>query len=363
MATLLPDVGYPNNLDPRQQIRIEDLDSITRAPLPWNRFDGATVMISGAGGFLGSHLAETLLHRNELAGVARTQVIGLVRDAARAEVRFARYAGRTDLQLLVQDVTTPVSHPGPVDFVIHAASNASPVHYSKDPVGTHLANTLGTYNLLRLATERSCKAFLFISSGDVYGDISRDNQLISEETFGALDPVLIRSCYGESKRAGENLCACWIRQYGLSTGIARLSHTYGPGIALDDGRVFADFVACALAGRDIVLTSDGTARRPFCYVTDAVIGLFTILLLGGPGQAYNLANDEATISIAELAGIVANCVPQHGIKPVFDLAARPADYLPSPLPGGLVDTRKLRSLGWRPTIPPQLGFSRMIRSY
>jgi nucleoside-diphosphate-sugar epimerase len=237
------------------------------------------------------------------------------------------------------------------------------MHYSKDPAGTHLANTLGTYNLLRLATERDCRAFLFVSSGDVYGALPGNLPVISEGTFGALDPMLVRSCYGEGKRAGENLCACWTHQYGLATKVARLSHTYGPGIALDDGRVFADFVACAIAGRDIVLTSDGTARRPFCYVTDAVVGLFTIMLLGGSGEAYNLANDEATISIAELARIVAECVPEAGIKAVFDASSRPAGYVPSPLRGGLVDTGKIRALGWRPSVSPSIGFSRMIASY
>jgi UDP-glucuronate decarboxylase len=347
----------------RNRITTQDLNSIVRADLPWSNFDGATVMVSGAAGFIGSHLVETLLYRNEVNANAKTSIIALARSGARAAKRYAAYAGRKDLHILVQDIVSPVEYSGNVDYVIHAASNATPQRYSADPVGTHLANTLGTYNLLELASKRGSRSLLFVSSGDVYGVVPGTNPLISETTFGELDPMEIRSCYGESKRAGENLCACWTHQHGMPTHVARLSHTYGPGVALDDGRVFADFVACAVAGKDIVLTSDGAATRPFCYVTDAMIGLFTILLRGKPGQAYNLANDEATISIAELAMIIADCVPESGIKPVFDLSARPPGYVPSKILGGSIDTRKLRSLGWKPTVTPKIGFGRMIESY
>jgi UDP-glucuronate decarboxylase len=352
-----------NSIAARHRVVTEDLNTILGGDLSWSKFDGVTVLVSGASGFIGSHLVETLLYRNDVVGAAKTTVVALARNHSRVAARFAAYVGRKDLHILTQEVISPTEYSGQLDYVIHAASNASPMHYTSDPAGTHLANTLGTYNLLRLASERGCRSFLFVSSGDVYGATQGDASLISEDTFGTLDPMLIRSCYGESKRAGENLCACWTHQYGLPTKVARLSHTYGPGIALDDGRVFADFVACAVAGRDIVLTSDGTAKRPFCYVTDAIIGLLTVLLLGAPGEAYNLANDDATISIAELAQIVANCVPNARIRPVFDLSARSARYVPSQLAGGLVDTRKIRALGWRPTIPPQVGFNRMIESY
>jgi UDP-glucuronate decarboxylase len=363
MANVMPDSTPADNSGARRRIMTEDLNTIVRADLPWSRFDGATVMVSGASGFIGSSLVETLLHRNEIQRAAKTTVIALVRNASRAAARFAAYSGRSDLHVLTHDVAEPIEHAGNLDFVIHAGSNATPKLYSTDPVGTHLANTLGTYNLLRLASARNCRAFLFVSSGDVYGVVPGENPLISENTFGALDPMELRSCYGESKRAGENLCACWTQQHGLPTKVARLSHTYGPGVALDDGRVFADFVACAVAGKDIVLTSDGTATRPFCYITDAIIGLFTILLLGASGTAYNLANDEAIISIAELARVVAGCVPESGTKPVFHLGAGGPGYVPSKIARGMVDTSRIRALGWRPTVTPQAGFSRTIASH
>ena len=345
------------------RIELEDSEAILDSDLPWSELDGATILITGASGFLGSALVRTLLQRNDRRMQSKTKIVALSRNGSRASDRFSEFAGRDDLKLLVQDVVEPIDYAGALDFVIHAASNATPRHYSIDPVGTHLSNSLGTYNLLRLASKAQCRSFLFVSSGDVYGVVPAEHPLISEDVFGSIDPMLVRSCYGESKRAAENLLACWNHQYGLPTKVARLSHTYGPGIALDDGRVFADFVACALAGRDIVLTSDGTATRPFCYITDAVVGLFTIMLLGASGEAYNLANDDATLSIAELAQVVADCVPESGVKPVFDACAKRPGYIASKITGGMVDTRKLRSLGWKPTITPRLGFARTISSY
>jgi nucleoside-diphosphate-sugar epimerase len=347
----------------RHPITTDDLNTIIDADLPWSLLDGATVMVTGAGGFIGSNLVEALLYRNERHRSAKTTVVALMRNSSRSDARYAAHAGRDDLRILNQDVASPIDYPGTLDFVIHAASNATPQRYSDDPVGTNLANTLGTYNVLRLASQRSCRCVLYVSSGDVYGVVPGKNPLISEDTFGALDPMEIRSCYGESKRAGENLCACWTHQYGMVTKVARLSHTYGPGIALDDGRVFADFVARAVAGEDIVLTSDGSATRPFCYITDAIIGLFTVLLLGKSGEAYNLANDDAILSIAELAQLVADSVPASHIKPVFDVGSRPVGYVPSKITGGTIDTRKLRALGWRPAVKPQIGFTRTISSF
>lgn len=348
----------------RDRIMIEDLRGIIAAKLPWSEFDGATVLVTGASGFLGSTIVDALLLRNATVNsTSRTTIIALGRTRSRMAARFAVHTDRSDLHIVIQDVTAPIEYTGTIDFVIHAASNARPQCYSTDPVGTHLANTLGTYNLLQLATRCKCRAFLFVSSGDVYGVVPGVSPLISEKTFGSLDPMEVRSCYGESKRAAENLCACWAQQQNLAAKVARLSHTYGPGVDLDDGRVFADFVGRVVAGKDIVLTSDGAATRPFCYITDAVIGLFTILLLGSTGEAYNLANDEATISIAELAQLVVNCVPDRHLRAVFDANAKPPGYVASKIVGGIVDTRKIRALGWKPTISPSVGFQRMVDSY
>src|ERR1700693_1942679 len=164
LDSTLPNIGVA-----RHPIMTEGLSTIIGADLPWSQFGGAAVMVSGASGFIGSPLVETLLHRNEVNSTAKTRVIALSRNQSRAAVRFSAYSGRQDLHILTQDVVSPIEYSGKLDFVIHAASNASPIHYASDPIGTHLANSLGTYNLLRLASERNCRSFLFVSSGDVCG--------------------------------------------------------------------------------------------------------------------------------------------------------------------------------------------------
>ena len=133
--------------------------------------------------------------------------------------------------------------------------------------------------MLETAKADGSEGFLLLSSGDVYGHRSDPSLPIDESSFGWLDPLNIRSCYGEGKRASETLCACWHVQYDLPAKIVRLSHTYGPGMRLDDGRVFADFVSDIVARRNIVMKSDGTACRPFCYLADVIVALFSVLLL------------------------------------------------------------------------------------
>src|SRR5262249_53731189 len=159
--------------------------------------------------------------------------------------------------LIVQDVCQPVTIDGPVDYIVHAASQASPKYFGRDPVGTLSANVLGTRHLLELARQKQSRGFLYFSSAEVYGQLDPARIPAPESACGPVDPLDVRSCYAESKRMGETMCVCWAYQYGVPARIVRPFHTYGPGMALDDGRVFSDFVAAIVQERDIVLTSNG----------------------------------------------------------------------------------------------------------
>ncbi|HEY1965138.1 MAG TPA: NAD-dependent epimerase/dehydratase family protein, partial [Acidobacteriaceae bacterium] len=207
------------------------------------------------------------------------------------------------------------------------------------------------------------EGFLFISSGDVYGQVDEAQIPTKEDWYAPLDPTLVRSCYGESKRMGETMCAAFGHQYGLRTTIVRPTHTYGPGLALDDGRVFADFVANIVRGEDIVLKSDGTARRAFCYLADAALAFFTVLLKGERGQAYNVGNEECEASVAELARLLVGLFPERGLQLRFDTQPTPAGYLQSKVSRGSLDTGKLRKLGWQPTTSLEEGFRRTVMSF
>lgn len=345
----------------RHPIVEEDLKRIVSSALPWQRFSGKTVLITGANGFVPAYMVETLLYLNETVD-ARINVIALVRNREKAKRRFAHLAGRPDLNIVVQDVREAYSGSATADFLIHAASQASPKYFGIDPVGTFEANVLGTQRMLELAHRSRSEGFLFFSSGEVYGQPADPTRLVKETDYGSLDPLNVRSCYAEGKRAGETLCACWHAQYGVPAKIVRLSHTYGPGMELNDGRVFADFVADIVAGRNIELKSDGSARRPFCYLADAAIAFFLILLEGKSGEAYNVGSATQT-SILNLAETLCRIFPEKNCR-VIRQERKPDDqYVPSPVQGFQFDLSKINALGWHATTSIEEGFRRTVESY
>lgn len=347
---------------PLHPVITQDLAAITSAPLPWGEFDGATVLVTGAAGFLPAYMVETLLSLNLETLRRPVKVVALVRNEVRARERFAAYRDDPNLEIIVQDVSQPLATSRSFDFIIHAASQASPVYYRTDPVGTLSPNVLGTYHLLEHARQYPLRGFLFFSSGEVYGIVPPDSGSIAEHMGGWLDPTSLRSCYGESKRMGETMCVAWAQQHGIPTRIARPFHTYGPGMRLDDGRVFADFVRDILAGGPIVLQSDGSARRSFCYLADATLGFFTVLLRGSNGEAYNVANPDGECSIAELADRLAAMYAQQGITVERRVRAESA-YMPSTILSTKPDITKAMALGWRLQYDVERGFERTVDSY
>lgn len=346
----------------RHPIVDEDLAAILAAPVDWSRLDGASVLVTGAAGFLPAYMVETILARNERCSGPPTRVLGLVRSLNRARLRFAAYTRRSDLELIEHDVATQLHKIGKVDFVVHAASQASPKFYRTDPVGTISANTLGTEHMLRLALHARVTGFLFFSSGDVYGPFPAHTPT-SERDYGPVDCLDVRSCYGESKRMGENLCVAFHHQHGVPATIVRPFHTYGPGMRLDDGRVFADFVADVVHRRPIVLKSDGAATRAFCYLSDAAAGFFKVLLEGQAGQAYNIGNDLAECSIAELAELLVQLFPERGLAVIRRERSADDPYIPSRLERSCPDISLARRLGWNPLVGPADGFLRTVRSF
>ena len=339
----------------------EDVNEILKAPLPWDQLLGKTVLVTGANGFLPAYMVRTLLELSNRHPNTPVQVIGLVRNLEKARQRFMEYADNPCLKLIQGAITAPIQLDMPVDIIIHAASQASPKFYGTDPVGTLAANTLGTYYLLELAAEKKVSRFLYFSSSEVYGALD-DASSITENQYGKIDPTQVRSCYAESKRMGETTCVSFAAQKQIPVTIARPFHTYGPGLALDDGRVFADFVANVVKGENIVMNSDGAAVRSFCYLADATVGFFTVLLLGESGHAYNVGNPDGAISIRDLANIVVQLYPEKQLNAVFG-ASQPGTYLASSFNVLCPNIEKISRLGWKPKTGVAEGFRRTIDSF
>ncbi len=337
----------------------EDLELIISEDIKWEKFRGKTVLITGATGMIGMYLTGVLAMLNDRKGYG-IQILALLRhpDKLMPELR-----NRSDVKLLVQDVTEPLQVEGPVDYVLHAASPASPKIMKDQPVETIAANTLGTYYTLQLAKEKMASGYLFVSSREVYGQPEEGQEFFEEDTYGFVDPLDPRSCYPEGKKAAETMCVSFHSEYDLNTKIARLAHTYGPGMSLTDGRVQADFLNNVIHGEDIVLKSEGTAVRTYTYVADAVSGLYRILLNspdGNDGMVYNIGDENAKVSIRELAELLINICPEKNLRLVFDIPVGGTKGT-APFTTGILDSEKLRALGWTPQYSLQDGFARTIQ--
>ena len=340
----------------------EDLAFIAKEELQWGQLSGKTVLITGANGFLPSYMVKTLIYLNVHRNLD-IRIIGLVRNKKNAMERFGSHIDKGDMELIVQNVCDPIEFDSDIDYIVHAASQASPKYYGKDPVGTLAPNVLGTANMLNLAVKKRVKGFLFFSSGEIYGHVDPSQIPLKENFYGCIDPLDVRSCYAEGKKMGETMCISWLHQYGVLVKIARIFHTYGPGMKVDDGRVFADFVFDVVNGRDILMHSDGSAVRSFCYISDSITALFTVLLKGEIGQAYNVGNDEAEISIIDLANLLVALYPEKGLSVVRQEQKTKTDYLKSPFNRQMPEIEKIKELGWIPRINLNEGFKRTIESF
>ena len=324
-----------------------------QAALPWEQLDGKTVLVTGATGMLASYVTWPLLSLREQAGI-RVSVIALCRDARKAEAYFGPFVGKPYFRLLLQDVCEPIPCEGPVDYVFHLAGNASPHFINADPVGIMKCNLLGTMNVLECARAWQTRKVIFASTREVYGK-NEEAKLLDEQAYGTLDPLDDRSCYPESKRAAETLLKSYYLQYGIPFNVVRIAHSYGPTMWLEhDGRVMADLMGDAVAGRDIVLKSSGEAVRAFIYVTDAVVGMFTVLFHGAAAKAYNLANETEPIRVKELARELAairdvQVVVSEGEQKGYCAYRRTA-----------LDTSAIEQLGWRPQVSLQEGIRRVL---
>ena len=332
----------------------DDLKTIIAEDLSWEKLKNKTVMITGASGMVGSYMLYVLLMLND------EKHYGIKVDAVMRNVNKLpeEIRNREDVNVVVADVTKDIPDVGDIDYIIHAASPASPLIMQNQPVETIAANTIGTFKTLELVKEKNAEGYLFISSREIYGQPDEGQEFFYENTYGFVDQLNPRSCYSEGKKAAETMCVCFHEEYGLNTKIARLAHTYGPGMSIYDGRVQADFLKNVYHNEDIVLKSEGTAVRTYTYIADAIAGMYRILL-DSEDIVYNIGNEAGKVSIRDLAEILVSIYPERGLKLVFDIPEGGTKGT-APYTLGILSSEKLRKLGWYPKYSVKDGFKRTL---
>ncbi len=303
------------------------------------------LVISGAAGFIGSHLCDRLLAEGH-------SVTGLDNLVTGSRANLAHLEGHERFRFLLADVTEPVEIDRPVEFVLHLASPASPVHYLERPIATLRAGSDGTRNLLELARRHAAR-FLLASTSECYGDPLEHPQ--KETYWGNVNPVGPRSCYDESKRFAEALTMAYHREYGLKTHIVRIFNTYGPRMHAADGRMVPAFIMQALRGEPLTVNGDGLQTRSLCYVDDLVEGIRRLL---DTEERYpvNLGN-PVEITVIDFARLVLRLTGssspiEHRPLPEDDPRRRCPDI-----------SKARRLMGWAPRVSLEEGLARTIEYF
>ena len=315
-----------------------------------------TVMVTGASGMIGSYFIYTLFKLNENYN-ANIKIVPLVRDLKKLNDKII---SNENISPIIQDVTEKISYDETIDYIVHAASPASPKIMKEKPVETNFANTLGTANTLLLAKECNAKGYLFISSREIYGEPINNEKYFTEDSFGFVDHLIPRNAYAEGKKAAENMCIGFNEEYGLNTKIVRLAHTYGPGMSVDDGRVQADFLKNIINDEDIELNSDGSSVRTYTYISDAISAMFKILLKG-KNTVYNISDERNEVSVKELAETMASIYPEKKLKIKFNIKNENHNQGYAPFKLGILSSAKIRKeFDWNAKYSVKEGFKRTL---
>ena len=337
----------------QSKLYFEDIDRTLRHVVGMEKLFGKSVLITGATGTIGSFVADTLIRFNH-QNAAKLKIYLAGRDLEKLRMRFEECE---NIDFLIYDMESPIKFEVSVDYIIHAAGNAHPAAFNGDPVGTIIGNVESTFALLEYLKKHCGKRLLYVSSGEVYGQGDVSISAFKEEYAGYVNALSPRSCYPLSKRTTENLCVSYWKQYGGETVIVRPCHTYGPCMSTTDNRAHVQFFHNALDGEDILLKSAGRQMRSYNYVADCVAGLLTVLINGEPGEAYNLANPESRLTIAQLAAKIAKAESK---KVVFEDPTSVEIANQSPIAKQVLDTQKLEKLGWKPAFSIEEGISHTL---
>lgn len=336
----------------------DDIGYVAGLNLPWNSLKNRKILITGACGLIGCFIVDVLMEKN-IKEDAGCHIYTLGRNEEKARERFGTYYQDAHFHFITHDMNRPLEKitEENFDYIIHLASNTHPVAYALSPVSTILTNVVGTEHLLRYGVTHGMKRFVFASSNEIYGENRGDTEFFEEGYCGYIDSNTLRAGYPESKRCGEALCQAYRREKNADVVIPRFTRSYGPTMLMTDTKAISQFIQKGIHGQDIVLKSDGTQLYSYTYAADAAAGLFTVLLLGQSGEAYNIADIKSDIMLKDLAQMIAEIC---GTKVVFELPdpTEKAGY--STATKARLSGNKLKLLGWDMKYDIRAGIERTI---
>lgn len=340
-------------------VLVEDFKKIAESELTMEDFRNKSFVITGATGLIGSLMVRFLLFANKEYGL-KAKVMPVVRNQEKARKIFEEW-DTGELSYIVADLTKDkVEVEGACDYIIHAAAVTASKQMVSDPVGTIRTAIDGTQKMLDLAVEKKVKAFVYISSMEIYGQPKAEGKT-AEKDLGYVDIGTVRSCYPEGKRMCECLCTAYASQYGVPVMSARLAQTFGAGILPTENRVFAQFARSVAERKDIVLHTTGESEGNYVYTADAIRAILTLLLKGKAGEAYNIANEESHSTIRGMAEMVTHEIAGDQISVVIDIPEDSASLGYAPPVKMQLDAAKMRGLGWNPEVSLKDSYQRMLR--
>jgi len=278
------------------------------------KFEGKTVLITGANGFLGQYFLEAFIYLNHSFLKSPCEIVAA--DSHITNTTTNDSLGALPYRFLLHDVSKPFPVEEKPDYILHAAGIASPMYYRRFPLETIDVATLGTRSMLDLARKSKSLGLVYFSSSEIYGDPDPAHVPTAEDYNGNVSSIGPRACYDESKRLGETLCSVYHKHFGTRVMIVRPFNVYGPGMKEADYRVLPNFANSIKAGKPLTVYGSGLQTRTFCFVEDAILGFLQVLLLGRSGEAYNIGNPAPEISMRGLVELITKISPRP-VKSIF----------------------------------------------